>query len=171
MSEEKNTEDLLYIETKISTKDMFEFMMNHTYKSFMGAIGFFLCAMATVGLIFYWDAFNVTYKGILIVMLAFFILINPVQLYLRSKTQVAKAFKNNLCYTFTDEGIDIVQGDQSAKVNWADIKKVRSTRNLVIIYLSPIRAFIFPKNQIGENMQLFRKIVTAKAGCRKVVIK
>ena len=59
---------------------------------------------------------------------------------------MAKAFKNNLCYTFTDEGIDIVQGDQSAKVNWADIKKVRSTRNLVIIYLSPIRAFIFPKN-------------------------
>ena len=113
----------------------------------------------------------VMYKGLLIVMLAFFILINPVQLYLRSKTQVAKAFKNNLCYTFTDEGIDIVQGDQSAKVNWADIKKVRSTRNLVIIYLSPIRAFIFPKNQIGENMQLFRKIVTAKAGCRKVVIK
>lgn len=171
MSEEKDTKDLLYIETKITAKDMFEFMMNHTYKSLMGAVGLFLCVMATIGLIFYWDEFNVTYKGLLMIMVAFFVIINPVQLYLRSKAQVANAFKHPLCYTFNEEGLDIVQGEQSAKVAWADIKRVRSTRNLIIIYLSPIRAFIFPKRQLGENMQLFRKIVQSKVSCRKVVIK
>lgn len=169
----ENNEKNLYIETKIDNKSMFEFMVNHTYKSVMGIVGVLISLLAVVALIVYGKNYDLTKKLLFIFIALLFTVINPISLYFKSKKQVKMndSFQHPLCYTFTANGIDVKQGEQSLHINWEDIIKIVSTKNLVVIYLSAINAFIFPKEQIGEEFDEFKQIITENMQGRKVSIK
>ncbi len=171
MSEENKNN--LYIETKINNKNMYEFMINHTYKSMMGVVGVLISILAIVALIVYGKNYDLTKKLLFIFIALLFTVINPISLYFKSKKQVKMndSFQHPLCYTFSELGIDVRQGEQSLHINWDDIMKVISTKNLVVIYLSAINAFIFPKEQIGKEFEEFKKIITENYKGRKVSIK
>lgn len=169
---EENRKEV-YIETRIDRNSMFSFMLNHSYRSVMGVVGVFISIMAFIGLIVYWRDFNTTYKGMLIIVSLLFTVINPATLYLKSKKQVKlnDSFHHPLCYNLNDDGIDISQAEQSAHVNWEEVIKIISTKKLVVIYLSPVRAFIFPKEQIGDQFDAFKHMIADHVQCRKVIIK
>ena len=169
----ENNEKNLYIETKIDNKNMYEFMINHTYKSIMGVVGVIISLLAVVALIVYGKNYDLTKKLLFIFIALLFTVINPISLYFKSKKQVKMndSFQHPLCYTFTNNGIDVKQGEQSLHINWDDIIKIVSTKNLVIIYLSAINAFIFPKAQIGDDFDEFKKIIKDNMQGRKVSIK
>ncbi len=168
-----DTNKELFIETKIDVNSMYEFMLVHAYKSIMGFVGVFISTMAVVGLCIYWNEFNITYKIMFMIIALLFTVINPLTLYMKSKKQVKAndSFNHPLCYTFTGDGIDITQGEQSMHINWDEVIKVTSSKNIVVVYLSPIRAFIFPKEQIGDNFDKFKHIIADNVQCRKVTIK
>lgn len=169
----ENNEKNLYIETKIDNKNMYEFMINHTYKSIMGIVGVIISLLAVVALIVYGKNYDLTKKLLFVFIALLFTVINPISLYFKSKKQVKMndSFQHPLCYTFTNNGIDVKQGEQSLHINWDDIIKIVSTKNLVIIYLSAINAFIFPKSQIGDDFDEFKKIIKENMQGRKVSIK
>lgn len=173
MSGNENKDNDLYIETQIDNKSMYEFMLNHTYKSLMGFVGVLFSLLAIVALFVYWKDYDITRKLIFIFLALLFTVINPISLYFKSKKQVKMndSFQHPLCYTFNNKGVDVKQGEQSLHINWEDIIKIVSTKNLVIIYLSPINAFIFPKKQIGDSFSDFKKIILDYIKCRKVSIK
>lgn len=168
-----NEEKEVYIETQIDTKQMYEFMLNHTYKSLMGIVGVLLSIMAVIFLVVYWGKYSPAYKALFFLIALMFTVINPVMLYLKSKKQVKAndSFQHPLCYTLSGKGIEVVQGENSLHIEWDDIIKVSSTKNLVIIYLSPVRAFIFPKVQIGEKFEEFKHMIADNIRCRKVTVK
>lgn len=151
----------LYVETKIDDKNMFEFMFNHTYKSVMGIVGVLISILAVVALIVYGKDYDLTKKLLFVFIALLFTVINPISLYFKSKKQVKMndSFHHPLCYTLSDNGIDVKQGEQSLHINWEDIIKIISTKNIVVIYISAINAFIFPKEQLGDDFSKFKEII------------
>lgn len=169
----ENNKKEVYIETKIDFKQMYEFMMNHAYKSFMGVVGILISIFAVVVLCIYWKDYDITRKVIFIFLALMFTVINPITMIFKAKKQVKAndSFKHPLCYSISEDGIDVSQAEQSLHINWDEIIKVANTKNLVIIYLSAIRAFIFPKEQIGEKLEDFKQIITDNAECGRISIK
>ena len=88
-----------------------------------------------------------------------FTVIEPVEYYFRSKRQVKKNFTVPLSYGFDENGIEIRQNDEKAHNDWQDVMKVISTKKLVIIYLSPVRAYILPKKDIGDRYQDLQNLI------------
>lgn len=163
----------LYVETKINNKNMYEFMLNHTYRSMLGIVGVLISVLAIVALVVYGKNYDITKKLMFIFVALLFTVVNPISLYFKSKRQVKMndSFNHPLCYTFSEDGIEVRQGEQSLNINWDDVIKVISSKNLVVIYISAINAFIFPKEQIKENFEEFKKLITDNCKARKVSVK
>ena len=45
--------------------------------------------------------------------------------------------------------------------------KVVNTKNLIVVYFTPIRAFIIPKKSIGEKFDDLKEIMGKKISCYK----
>ena len=52
-----------------------------------------------------------------------------------------------------EEGISISREGDTATTPWDEFTKVVTTRKSVILYLGRVRAFIFPKEQMGEQKE------------------
>ena len=78
-----------------------------------------------------------------------------------------KNFTVPLSYVFDENGIEIRRNDEMAHNDWQEVMKVISTKKLVIIYLSPIRAFILPKKDIGDSYQSLKSLMEENTSCYK----
>jgi thymidine phosphorylase len=68
-------------------------------------------------------------------------------------------------------GITINIKEESSTLPWEEVMKVTSTKNLVIIYFTPIRAFILPKKDIGGLFENLREMIENNTDCYKFVMK
>ena len=75
-----------------------------------------------------------------------FTIITPVEYYIRASRQVKKSFKEEITYKFNPNGITINIKEESSTIPWEEVMKVTSTRNLVIIYFTPISDIAFAKS-------------------------
>ena len=94
----------------------------------------------------------------MILLACIYTVINPVTLYFKSKAQVKKneSFSKPLNYTINETGITISQDEKSDTTKWNVMWKAVRYGNLVVVYVSTIRAFIMPVADIGDN---FDKLV------------
>lgn len=155
------------IKTEIGVSELFEFTMSNNYKTIRGGIAVLFSLASAVGLVFYWNQFSGWQKALMLFFALMFTVIEPIEYYLRSKRQVKKNFAVPLTYVFDENGIEIRQNDEKAHNEWQDVMKVISTKKLVIIYLSPIRAFILPKQDIGDRYQDLKTLMEANTSCYK----
>lgn len=136
----------------ISVKDMQGFVLRHTYKSISGWFGVIISLVA-LGMVCYgWNTYGNMEKTALIILALLFTVVQPIQLMFKARNQVKsqEMFKIPLIYNLCDEGIVVRQGEQKVSILWEDISKVVNTKKAVYIYTSPVSAFIFPKEQLGD---------------------
>lgn len=136
----------------ISVKDMQGFVLRHTYKSISGWFGVIISLVA-LGMVCYgWNTYGNMEKTALIILALLFTVVQPIQLMFKARNQVRsqEMFKLPLIYNLCDEGIVVRQGEQKVSILWEDISKVVNTKKAVYIYTSPVSAFIFPKEQLGD---------------------
>lgn len=157
------------ISVQIKTKDMFHFLLRHTYTSFSGLFGVFLSCGALV-------LFAMTYKDndqmkniVLLLIGAVFLIVNPIQLWLKAATQikVSPMFQKPLYYRIDHEGILVSQDEQELPIMWEEIVKVVETRSYIIIYLSTVRAYIWPKEQIKDSIEEIKADIKEKVHLKK----
>ena len=136
----------------IQVKDMQHFVLRHMYSSFAGWFGVLISVVAFVMVGIGWNSYGNFEKIALIILGLLFTVVQPVQLMLKAKRQVIsqEMFKTPLIYNICKDGIVVSQGETKVSVVWNDIYKVKQTSKAVFIYTSPVRAFIFPKNQLGD---------------------
>ena len=60
-------------------------------------------------------------------------------------------FQKPISYELNEEGIRISQDEQSVLNEWGDFRKAVSTGQSVIIYVTKVRALIFPRESLGEQ--------------------
>ena len=154
-----SSENKINLKIKIETNNLYEFMMNNNYKSIRGIISVLFSLVSTVGTIIFWEQFSGIQKALMIFMSLLFTVIAPLEYYVRARRQVKKNFADELEYIFDESSITIKKENESSSLKWNEVMKVVNTKNLIVVYFTPIRAFIIPKKSIGEKFDDLKEIM------------
>ncbi|MBR1742355.1 MAG: YcxB family protein [Lachnospiraceae bacterium] len=136
---------------KLKAKDLYIYTLHHTYFSFSGvfslliSLGSFLFFLLNLGKV------ETSTLFVLLLVALLFPVIQPILLYFKCRKQVRKSKDINdvLSYTLTEDKIEIRQGENSVEVPWYEIRKAVYLKSAIYLYMSPVRAFIFPKDECG----------------------
>ncbi len=152
---------------------MVEFLLHHTYTHYSGIIGLIVGVLAVaMGISTITQGeFQASWPMFLIAIL--FLIVTPITTVNRAKQQVQKSemFKKTIEYEFTEKGVTARQGKTSAENTWDEFMKVIETRKSVILYVSRLRAIIFPKACMGEKYDEVVKIIRTYMPASKVKIR
>ncbi len=140
------------IDVELTTSDLYRFSMRHSYLSISGLFGVLLSVGSLIYVILCYSSLDKTARMVLVIIGCLFTVVQPVMLYTKAKAQVKQNKNINapLHYVVSEEGILIQQGEQEASVKWEEVQKKVTTSRAMYLYMSPIRAFIFPKVQCGD---------------------
>ena len=118
---------MVEIDVKIQAKDLYNYMMAHSYSSASGLLG------SCVGGLMVVMAF-MSGQWIFLIGGVILLLYLPWTLNIKSKQQVLNnpTFKNILHYTFDEEGISVSQGAETQKQAWEDMYKAISTCKVIL---------------------------------------
>ena len=145
-------EGSLQYRIKIRVKDMQGFVLRHSYGSIAGWFGVLISIAAIVMVIAGWNKYGNMERIVLCILGTLFTIVQPIQLLIKAKRQVTSqdVFKEPITYNFCKEGVIISQNNESGHFLWEDVCKIVNTSKAVYIYTSPVRAIIFPKDQLGD---------------------
>ena len=138
---------------KLQIKDLYRFTMRHTYVSISGVFSL-LISFGCLGIcLANLQKFAPSTTAVLLMVAALFTIIQPGMLYVKCMSQIkrSKDIKDALVYILTEDGITVRQGEEEARVKWYQIRKVVNAGSGIYVYMSPVRAFIFPREQCGEQ--------------------
>ena len=157
---------MVELDIKIEAKDLYDYMMAHTYNTPSGMIGScFGAVMVVIG---------VTTKMWIYAILGMVLLLYlPWTLKIKSKQQALlnPAFKEPLHYVLDEEGITVSQGDQTQSQAWENMYKATSTTRSIIVYTTKVNATIFPKSQVGEQLPALIEVISTHMPAGKVKIR
>ena len=155
------------------TKDtLYDFLLYHTYSKFSGflvnvlgfAVGFMGIIMVVMG--------KTAWPNLLIYLgaAALFLAYTPFQLKYRAKKQmeVNAQYKSPSEYTFSDEGIFVLQNEKGKHYGWEKIQKAVVTPKNVGIYWDKEWAFIIPKEAFGDRFVPILQMITEHKGRENV---
>lgn len=155
------------LKIQINTNNLYEFIMNNNYVSIRGIISVLFSLASAVGTVIFWEQFSGIQKALMVFMSLLFIVIAPIEYYIRAKRQVKKNFSEELEYIFDESGITIKKSNESSSLKWNEVMKVINTKNLIVVYFTPIRAFIIPEKCIGENFDALKELMEKSTSCYK----
>ena len=137
---------MVELDVKITSGDLYDFLLRHSYNSVSGLLGAVIGALGVVVGISrqYW---------IYLILGVVILLYLPWTLFIKSKQQVANnpVFREPLHYVLDENGITISQGDSSTCQAWEDCLKAVSTGRSIIVYTAKNNATIFPKRQMQDK--------------------
>lgn len=147
---------------KLTTNELFGFLINHTYATWTAFIGIVLSIGGFVGFFYMLGMPNANpfYLGALFATGLLFTVIQPLVIYSKAKKQVKKneAVNEALEYTINKTGISVVQGERSGFSQWDEIVKVVSTKALVMLYTSRVHAYVIPKDDV-DDLDVFKRLI------------
>ncbi len=157
---------MLELDVKIEAKDLYDYMMAHTYNSPSGILGSCVGGLGVV--------FGLMTKQWIFLILGIVLLVYlPWTLNLKSKQQALNnpVFKEALHYTLNEEGLTVSQGENVQSQAWTDMYKATSTAKSIIVYTSPVNATIIPRRALGENLSQCIEIISTHMPPSKVKIR
>ena len=169
---EKEHFEGIKITVKISEKDMADFMLKHAYSSISGWFGVVLSVAALIYLVIGYAEMIWSTRIALLFIGVLFTIVNPVMLVSKAKKQVKKnkMFEVPIDYILSEKVLVIEQGEEQLTVPWENIQLVRSSKRSLIVYITKIRACIWPKAQIGAQYKDVEAFLTEKMGSARVRI-
>jgi len=157
---------MLEFDIKITDKDLYDYMMAHSYNSGPGILGSCVGGLMVVVALLnsHW-----IYLICGVILLAYL----PLNLRIKSKQQMInnKVFQKPMHYMLDDEGIKISQGEESQSQRWEDMYKAISTNRSIIVYTSKVSATIFPRSQMGEDTVKVIEMISTHMSPKKVKIR
>ena len=143
----------LKFQVKMKVKDMYRFLLYHTYSHVSGWFGVVLSLIAIYMLVTQYDTLDDMGKMILFVIGLLFTVVNPLMLLSKAQQQIAgnPVYRKPLCYMLDDTGIQISQDDQEQSMSWEQVIAVKRFWGEVMVYTSKKHAFVFPVSQMGED--------------------
>lgn len=159
---------------KVTVKDMFAFLMHHSYRG-GSLIADAIVTFGAIGLLLAGFGKGDPVKTVALIFVAMlFTVIHPLQLYSKARKQVKnnEVFKSPLDYVLTEEGIALSQGEQSQSITWGDVYQVREYKSQILVYTGRVYAFIWPKRALSECenevRELFKKHLSEKVAGKSI---
>ena len=149
-------------EVELTAKDLYWFSMRHSYHSFSGIFGLVLSLFCLGYLAVQYQMLSSMGRGVLLVLGLLFTVVQPFLLWSKAKAQVRQNKNINSClhYTLSQTGIAVSQGEQNVVIPWSEVRKKVVWKNNIYVYLSPVRAFIFPADQCKEQSEEILRMIT-----------
>jgi len=156
LAQEKADAGGIPADIQIGTKDMFYFFMRHNYACFSGIFGLFISFSAVFVLILRYGQLDTVGKLVLLLAALLFTVIQPLQLLLKAANQIhgSSMFQMPIHYVFREDGLSLSQNGQTGILSWDQVMKVVETKAYLIIYVTRMRAYIFPKAQFADAEQI-----------------
>ena len=157
---------MVEVDVQVTAKDLYDYVLMHTYNSPSGIIGSTAGALCVV-------AGFCTQKWALLIAGVIVLLYLPMTLWTKSKLQWSAnvAFQQPLHYVLDDNGITVSQGEASESQAWEDMVKAVSTTRSIILYTSGRNASIFPKAQLGDQKAALIEVISTHMAPGKVKIR
>lgn len=157
---------MLELDVKIESKDLYDYMLRHSYNSPSGILGSCFGALLVVLAVLTGQWMYLVFG---IVMLAYL----PWTLFLRSKKQALTnaGFQKPLHYVLDDTGVTISQGEESVQYLWEEMVKAVSTGRSIILYTSPVNATLFPRRELGDKTAAVIEMISTHMPANKVKIR
>ena len=155
-------------DVKISAKDLFLFLFNNSYRKFTGVL-MALFSLGCIGVVIYtWGDIPVPNTILLIALAAFYLVFNPLILFSKAKRQIKNNdyFNNVLTYEADEKGITVRQGEEKVSVKWEEMWKTVRYGNIVVVYVTTIRAFILPVESMGDQYNTVVELAFKGLGAR-----
>lgn len=151
---------------KMTSADLYDYMLHHTFTSPSGLIGAVAGALMIVA--------GFAGAGVLCLIAGLIVLLYlPVTLFLKSKQQFLSnpSFKKPLHFKMTEEGMEVSQGEEAQSQKWEDMHKAISTARSIVVYTSPVNASVFPKRELGEQASAVIEMISTHMPAKKVKIR
>lgn len=154
----------IHFDVDLTTKELFCFSMRHTYCSISGVFGLFISLGSWLICVMRYRELETSALAALIIIGFLFTVVQPLMLYSKAVTQKKRNddIHEALHYCVHEEGITVSQGEQKVEIHWYDIRKQVQSASGVYLYMSPVRAFIFPKAQLGEQYETVCSMITER---------
>ena len=161
------------ITVRMRFSNMYDFLLHYNYKGFAGMFGPVFSILALVALFFSYSVLTRGQIVLLVLASLLFTVINPLLLMFKAAKQVKMnpTFKDSLVYTLNEEKITAKQNGEVLPIAWKDVKEVTETNRNMIVYLSKVRAFVLPKECIGDQLNEVRELITTAVKNGKVRLK
>ena len=159
-------------EVKMTDKIMYDFLLYHTYTHMSGLLGAMIGVLALDGNQLYAVGRSMAAMPAFI-LAALFLVVTPVSLKGKAKTQVqrTKMFQKPLEYELSEEGVTVRQGELEVTNKWEDFSKAVSTNRAVILYVTRMRALIFPRESMEEQYEAAVKMISTHMPPKNVKIR
>lgn len=153
----------IHFDVELTASELYAFSMRHTYCSVSGVVGLLISLGSLVICAVRFPHLDMVTRVALIIIGLLFTVIQPLMLYSKAKAQSRKNKNINsmLHYSLSQDGIEVSQQEQQAQVRWYEVQRKVQTKGAVYLYMSPVRAFIFPKTQCGEQYEAVQSMITA----------
>ncbi len=157
---------MMELDVKIESKDLYDYMLRHSYNSPSGILGSCFGALLVVLAVLTGQWMYLVFG---IIMLAYL----PWTLFLRSKKQALTnaGFQKPLHYVLDDTGVTISQGEESVQYLWEEMVKAVSTGRSIILYTSPVNATLFPRRELGDKTAAVIEMISTHMPANKVKIR
>lgn len=157
---------MMELDVKIESKDLYDYMLRHSYNSPSGILGSCFGALLVVLAVLTGQWWYLVFG---IIMLAYL----PWTLFLRSKKQALTnaGFQKPLHYVLDDTGVTISQGEESVQYLWEEMVKAVSTGRSIILYTSPVNATLFPRRELGDKTAAVIEMISTHMPANKVKIR
>lgn len=146
---------------KIMPSDLWQFHMYYAYSSYLCMVNI-ICTISSIALIFaLWENSPGWFRGILILFLSLFTVIQPSSIYLRARKQ-AEAYKDELELEFDDSGIRVKQNGKTEEKKWSQVLRIVVKPTMVVIYTDVEHGYILTSRVLKDTKKDFVKLVKSK---------
>ena len=148
------------VDIKITDKDMYRFNLFHAYTGFQGVfatvIGLAVLAVACFTI----KKVDITYTLLYFLFGVIFLIYTPISLRLRAKRRIMMSpiLKETLHYNIDETGIHVSVGEQNADLEWNMIYKMVATKSNLLIYSTPVYAYVIPLKQLADKYKAVRML-------------
>ena len=168
---------IVKVEFDINVKadDIMNYKFYHKYHSLSGwceiILGLMMLGLGVYS-VMHQDTMSLTFALLALLFGIVFIVVIPLQLVTHSKKAAAsEQFAKPMHYLLDESGITVKMGEDEANVEWKRVYRVKDTGRCILIYFTPTRANIIPKNEVTDKLADIRKVMTDGIGRYKVSIK
>lgn len=152
------------LSVKINSKELYSFLLWHTYTTASGLFGLFISVMSLV-LLAMGYANGDSFRALALIVLGLmFTVINPILLYKKARNQAVNnpVYKNEMIYILDEKGITLKAGEAEETVEWTRIRKCRKTKVVYILYTTKIHAILLPFSAMKEEKELVEQWIHTK---------
>ena len=159
------------VKVKVEMKEeyLYDFMVRHNYTSIGGIFGVLVGILGIILGVLNFQKGDIGMTVLWLFFAVYFLVVTPFSFKKKAKIQMnTPRFETPLDCEFTQEGIVVRQGEEEETTAWEFIRKAIRTKHSLILYSGRMRAFIFPKECIGEKYEDVVNIIREKMPEKKV---